>query len=177
MTEPGHLRLDGVDLSLAPGTDGMVFRPVIHSGSVRLTNDGFVQIARVLMGDRIALPQVTLEYVSARLIDGGAEVIVRAKRSPIDQTVTTRIALTPAGNGDLRATVTYMRVGIFAASWLLDFVLGGVERQPGLRKSGPKSIDLNLPVLLASRDVPVELRGGVEQVEATEQAFTITLRE
>ena len=171
------MRLDGVELSLVPTTDGSVFNPIVHSGSVSLTHEGFVHIVRTAFGERIVLPQVTLEYISCRLIDGGAELVLRAKRSPIDQTVTTRVALTPAGNGDLRATVTYMRVGIFAASWLLDFILGGVERQPGLRKSGPKSIDINLPVLLASQNVPVDLRGGVERVEATERTLTITLRE
>jgi hypothetical protein len=174
MAEQGHLRLDGVELSLVSTTDGPAFKPVILGGDVRLTNAGFVQIVQTIFARRINLPQVTLEYVSCKLIDGGAELVLRAKRSPIDQTVTTRIALAPAGNGDLRATVTYMRVGIFAASWLLDFILGGVERQPGLRKSGAKSIDINLPVLLASRNISVELRAGVERVAANGSELLIT---
>lgn len=173
----GHLIVDKLALSLVPAVGDPPLRPVVHGGEVRLLDAGFVEIVRVVVGERIVLPQLTLELRSCRLIAGGMELVLRAKRPPLDQTVTTRVALTPAGNGDLRATVTYMRVGIFAASWLLDFLLSAMPQLPGIRKSGPKSLDIDLAGVLRARDVPVDLRAGVRWVEATDGMLVLGFAE
>lgn len=169
------LTIDTLELTLAPGTDAMPFQPVVHAGTVHLSNVAFVKIVQRLLADEIVVPQAKLHLRSCRLIEGGAEVVMRAKTALLDSNLTVRASFIPAGNGDLRVTVTYMRLGMLAASWVLDLVLGSVDRYPGLRKSGAKSIDINLPTVLQSRNVPIQLDAGVEAVRVTEHLVTLTL--
>jgi hypothetical protein len=169
----GDLEVSGLRLSLEPSGTGKGIRPVIHGGDVTIPNAGFTKIVHHFLGDEITLPQVRLTFVSCRLIDGGAEVVVRAKRGLLDQNVRVELELTPAGTGDLRVTIAGMRVGRLSANWLLDFVLGAVDRVEGLKKAGAKSIDIDLSALLASRDVPVDIATGVSAVNASSTALNI----
>ncbi len=142
---------------------------------MRLPNDGFERIVKRVFAEPLDLTYLTVALVSCRLIDGGAEIVVRARRGFLDQNVTTRVALSPAGNSDLRVTVTYMRVGFLAASWLLEYVLRAVNRQPGLRQSGAKSIDVDIAAVLQSRDIPMSLNAGVTNVSATATELMIAM--
>lgn len=170
---PGDLEVNGLRLSLEPSGAGKGIRPVIHGGDVTMPNDGFVKIVTHFLGGDIVVPRVKLRFVSCALTDGGADLALRVKRGLLDQKVRLRLGLEPAGNGDLRVNIERVDVGRLPAGWLLDFVLGAVERVDGLRKSGARSIDINLPVLLASHDVPVDISTGVSAVEATASALTI----
>jgi hypothetical protein len=173
MEGAGDFEVTRLRISLEPQANGAALRPVVHGGELVIPNSGFVKILGALLGNEIVLPQVRLTYLNSMLIAGGAEIVVRAKRGIIDQKVRTQVALSPAGNGDLRLTITDMRVGRFAAHWLLDFVLGAVDRVPGLRKSGSTSIDVDLATLLASRNVAVDLAAGVTGVNATADSLAI----
>lgn len=171
----GDLEVSGLRVSLEPSGVGNGIRPVIHGGEVTVPSTGFMKLARQFLSEGIEAPQVRLRFVSARLLDGGAEVVMKAKRGIVDQNVTLRVELAPAGNGDLRVHIADVRVGRLPAGWVLDLVLGAVERVDGLTKSGAKSIDVNLPALLASRDVPVQIAAGVSAVHATADSLTIRL--
>ena len=174
--ESAHdLTISNLALTLVPEPGDMPFRPVVHTGEARLSNIAFVKIVRRALSEEIATPYATLTLRSCRLIDGGAEVVLRVRKSFIDSELTTRVAFSPAGNGDLRATVTHMRLGILAASKFLNLLLDSVNKYPGLRKSGPQSIDINLSTVLQSRKIPVHLDAGVERVEATEHMLTMML--
>jgi hypothetical protein len=174
MSAPGDLEVKQLRMSLA-GSPGGALRPVVHGGEVTIPSAGFVAILGQLLKDEIVLPQAQLRYVSSKLIDGGAEFVIRAKRGSLDQNVRARVSLAAAGNGDLRVTILDMKVGMLPAGWMLDFVLSAVDKVEGLRKSGQKSIDVNLATLLKSRDVPVELATGVTAVQATASELTIRL--
>lgn len=173
MEQLGDLEVTDLRLSLDPSGTGKGIRPVIHGGDVTMPNEGFVKIVSHFLADDIVLPQVRLRFVSCKLIDGGAELVIRAKRGLLDQNVNVGLDLAPSGNGDLRVTIERMRVGRLSAGWLLDFLLGAVDRVDGLRKSGAKSIDINLPALLASYDIPVDIATGLSDVDATSRALTL----
>jgi hypothetical protein len=173
MDDLGDLEVSGVRLSLEPSGTGKGIRPVLHGGDVTIPNAGFVKIVGHFLRDDIVLPQVRLRYVSSKLVDGGAELVVKAKRGILDQNVAVKLDLAPSEAGDLRVTIAQMRVGRLSAQWLLDFVLGAVERVDGLRKSGSQSIDVNLATLLASHDVPVDIATGLSAVEAKSSALTL----
>jgi hypothetical protein len=175
MTTGHDLTITDLGLTLVPEPGSVPFRPVIHGGVVHLSNIAFVKIVRQALRDEINTPYARLSLRSTRLIEGGAEIVLHARKAFIDTDLTTRVAFTPAGNGDLRATVTALRLGFLPAAKLLDFVLDSVNRYPGLRKSGSHSVDINLSILLQARDVPVDLDAGVEQVEANEHGLTVTL--
>lgn len=176
MREPTDLIIANAEIAIGSGPQGEPFHPTIHACEVRLPADGFQRIVGKAFPVPLDLTHLTIAPVSCRLIDGGVEAVVRARRGFLDQNVTTRVELIPAGNGDLRVTVTYMRVGFFAASWLLEYILGAVNRQPGLRQSRPKSIDVNVAVLLRSLDVPITWDSGVTHVSASSAEFVLTMR-
>lgn len=162
-------------ISFEDQPDGDALSPVINACDVRIPNEGFERIMKRVFVNPLDLTHLTVALVSCRLIDGGAEIIVRARRGFFDQNVTTHVTLSPAGNGDLRVTITYMRVGFLAASWLLEYVLGAVNRHPGLRQSGPKSIDVDIGAVLRSREAPVSSNAGVTGVSASAAEMIISM--
>lgn len=172
----GDLTITNAVLGLGTGPEGQALYPTMHAGEVRIPNAGFESIVRQALREPLDLTHLTLELVSCRLIEDGAELVLRAKRGMLNHSVTARVGLTPSGDGALRVTIGYLRVGIFAASWLLEYVLGAVNRQPGMRQSGPKSVDVDISALLQARGVPVHWQAGVEQVDARNDALTITFR-
>lgn len=169
----GDLEVSGLRLSLEPTGEGRGVRPVVHGGDISIPDAGFKKIVGHFLSDDIVLPQVRLRFVSSKLTDGGAELVVRAKRGLLDQNVHVGVQLAPSGTGDLRVTIAQMRVGRLSASWLLGFLLGAIERVDGLQQSGAQSIDINLAVLLASYDIPVDIATGVSAVEARSTALTL----
>lgn len=154
---------------------GSKLRPAIHSCEVRLPNAGFVRIVEQLMAAPLDVGPAMLRYESARLIPDGAEVVVRARRGMLNQSVTARVRLSPAGNGQLRVTVADVRFGPLGASWLLEYVLGAVNRRPGMRQSGPRAVDIDIAALLRARDVPVDWEAGVDVVQTTPEALVIVM--
>jgi hypothetical protein len=172
----GDLSIANAEVGMGVGPEGQALYPTIYAGEVRIPNDGFETIVRQVLREPLDLTHLTLALVSCRLIDGGAELILRAQRGRLEQTVTARAELSPAGDGALRVTIGYLRVGFFAASWLLEYVLGAVNRQPGMRQSGPKSVDVDIATLLQARGVPLHWQAGVERVDAHADALTIAFR-
>lgn len=162
-------------LTLEQDNAEMPFRPAVHHAEVRLSSVAFEKIMRQVFGDELRLPDATINLINCGLIDGGAGMVMHVRASVINQRATVEVELTPAGTGDLRVTITHMRVGMFGAGWLLTFFLGRVNQTPGLRQSGPKSIDINLATLLQSRNVPLDLRAAVTAVRVTSQELVLTL--
>ena len=171
----GDIAIVDADIGFGNGSGGDAFHPVILGCTVRISNDGFERIVRRAFALPIDLTHISLSLVSCGLTDGGAEVVARVRRGILDQLVTSRMTLAPAGDGRLRVTITYLRVGILAASWTLDYVLGAVNRLPGLRQSGPRSIDVDLVDLVHSRAVPVTVGAGVVAVTASASELVITM--
>ncbi|HAX25688.1 MAG TPA: hypothetical protein DCX80_11690 [Chloroflexi bacterium] len=170
----GDLIVNNAVVRLRIEPDGTI-RPAIHACEVRLPNAGFIRIVEQLLADPVKVGPATVRYESARLIDGGVEIVVRARRGILNQPVTTRVRLSPAGNGQLRATVADLRLGPFGANWLLEHVLGSVNHQPGMRLSGPKSIDVDIAALLRERDIPLDWEAGVDIIQATPEALVIVM--
>jgi hypothetical protein len=170
------LSITNAEIGVGVGPEGQALYPTMLAGEVRIPNNGFENIVRQVLREPLDLTHLTLALVSCRLIDGGAELILRAQRGRLEQTVTARVALEPSGDGALRVTIGYLRVGFCAASWLLDYVLGAVNRQPGMRQSGPKSVDVDVSALLQARGVPLHWQAGVERVDAHDGALTIAFR-
>ncbi len=154
---------------------GGTLRPAVHACELRLPNAGFVRIVEQVLADPLDVGPATLRYDSARLIQDGVEVVVRARRGMLNQSVTTRVRLGPAGNGQLRATIADLRIGPLGAGWLLEYILGAVNRQPGMHQSGPKSIDIDIATLLRQRDVPVDWEAGVDVVQTTPEALVVVM--
>ena len=175
MTMRGDIAIVDADIGFENGPGGELFHPVIHSCTVRIGDTGFERIVRRALPQTIDLTHISFSLVSCRLIDGGAEVVAQVRRGILNQLVTSRMTLVPAGDGKLRVTITYLRVGFLAASWMLDYVLGAVNRLPGLRQSGPQSIDVDLVELVRSRAVPVTVGAGVVAVTASASELVITM--
>lgn len=170
----GDIIVTNAVVRLHAGPGGRL-RPAVHACELRMPNAGFVRIVEQLLAEPLDVGPATLRYDSARLIQDGVEVVVRARRGILNQSVTTRVRLSPAGNGQLRATIADLRLGPLGAGWLLESVLGAVNTQPGMRQSGPKSIDIDIATLLRERDVPVDWEAGVDVVQTTSEALVIVM--
>lgn len=155
--------------------DGDGLRPAIYACELRLPSTGFVRIVEHVLAEPLEVGPATLRYEAARLVEDGIEVVVRARRGILNQSVTTLVRLGPAGNGQLRATIADLRLGRLGAGWLLEYILGAVNRQPGVRQSGPRSIDIDIAAVLRERDVPIDWEAGVDIVQTTPEALVIVM--
>jgi len=152
---------------------GNNLRPAIVGGEVTLTNTGLIRIVEHVLAEPLEVGGANLRYVSARLEDGALELVMRVRRSIINQNVTARVELTPSGAGDLTATISDLRVGRLGAAWLLDFLLSAVNQQPGLRQSGARSIDIDVNALLQARNIDIDWEARIQQVRTTPAGLTI----
>ncbi|MCO5175461.1 MAG: hypothetical protein M9890_00555 [Thermomicrobiales bacterium] len=152
---------------------GDKLRPAIVGGEVTLTSPGLIRIIEHVLSEPLEIGGATLTYVSASLDDGALEMVMRVRRSIINQNVTARVELSPSSSGDLTATISDLRVGRLGAAWLLDFVLSAVNQQPGLRQSGPRSIDIDVSALLQARNIDLEWETRIQQVRTTPAGLTI----
>lgn len=158
-------------IQLRPAGD--VLRPAIVGGEVTLTQAGLIRIVEHVLAEPLEVGGAHLHYVSARVDDGALEMVLRVRRSIINQHVTARVQLSPSSTGDLTATISDLRVGRLGAAWLLDFLLSAVNQQPGLRQSGARSFDIDISALLHARDVAIDWEARIQQVRVAPAGLTI----
>jgi hypothetical protein len=154
------LEITDVSLRLEPAAGRLPFIPLVESATVRISPSAFekmVRTALTMVADRVP---VELSLSSAGLLDGGAEIVARVKRSILKADVTVRLAFVAVAHDTIRVKVA----GIDAPAWVpTQFVieqgLAVVSNRPGFSRAEGESsaIDVKPAEVLARRGLPVKL--------------------
>lgn len=149
-----------VRLRLDAGRGNIPFEPLVESLAVELSAEAFRKIVEEgirKVGDRVP---VEIELGSVRLLDGGAEIIMKVKRSILRAELRAKLAISAYDPETIRIQVAELD----APAWVpTQFVLEhgmtyAASRQGFTRADGVEnSVDIDPAVVLASRGIPVKL--------------------
>lgn len=105
--------------------------------------------------------------VEGRLVDGGAEVTVKL---PVSH-AKVALVVSVAGKGRLHVEARTLSVGdrLKVPGWMvgIGMALSRVERKPGIRRMGQKTLEVDVGKLLEGARVPVRWQAGVRSVRVT----------
>jgi hypothetical protein len=171
------LQINDVRLRLDPRQGRVPFEPLVESLSLDLSSAAFAKIVQAglaLAGDRLPV-EVTMG--SARLIDGGAEIVVKVKRSILKADLCARLAFSVQDPSTVRVRIA----DLDAPAWVpIPFVIEnamnvaaakpGFSRVPG----DERAVDVNPATVIASRGIPLKLATpGAWSINPTAETLSI----
>jgi hypothetical protein len=164
-------------MQLDPGQGKMPFEPLVESIALDLSPEAFLKI--VQQGLRMVGPRVPvdIELTSARLIDGGAEIVAKAKKSILKADLRAKLAFQSADGDAIRVRIAELD----APKWVpVDLVLGQAmtmaASKPGLSRvaGDDRAVDVDPAVVLASRGIPAKLaQPGAWTVNPTAASLSV----
>jgi hypothetical protein len=169
--------INNVRLRLDPGHGNMPFEPLVETLSIEISADAFRKIVVEgirKVGDRVP---VEIELGSVRLLDGGAEIVMKVKRSILRAELRIRLAFSAIDPETIRVQVAELD----APAWVpTQFVIEhgmtyASSREGFTRVAGVDSaVDINPATILASRGIPVNLaKPGAWSMETTPQSILV----
>jgi hypothetical protein len=174
------VQISNVRLRLDPGQGGMPFEPLVESLTLDLSSDAFLKIVQQgirMVGGRAP---VDVELTSANLVEGGAEIVAKVKRSILKADLRARLAFSAPTGDAIRVRIAELD----APKWVpVDMVLGqamtmaanrpGFSRVPG----DDRAIDVDPAAVLLSRGIPAKLANpGAWSVSPTASVLSVDYR-
>lgn len=154
------VHISNVRMRLDPRHGRVPFEPLVESLFIELSASAFVKIVEQGVIKAAGRAPVDIELASARLVDGGAEIVTRVKRSILKAEL--KVSLTFLAH-DPR-TIRIRIANIDAPAWVptqfvIDQGMNMAANRPGFsRVSGDdRAVDVNPAEILLSRGIPMKL--------------------
>lgn len=172
------VQISDVRLRLDPRDGRVPFEPLVERLSLDLSSAAFETILRtglVLMADRLPV-EVALD--SARLVDGGAEIVVKVKRSILKADLRVRLAFSVQDPSTIRVRIAELDAPAWVPTqFVLEQALNVAAAKPGFSRvpGDERAVDVNPATVIASRGIPLKLATpGAWSVDPTAQTLSVS---
>lgn len=177
---PSDVQITNVRMRLEPGTGNLPFEPLVESLAVELSPDAFLKIVQQGLRMVAGRAPVEIELVSARLIEGGAEIVAKAKKSILKADLRARLAFSAPDGSAIRVKIAELD----APKWVpVDLVLNQgmtmATNRPGFKRvaGDERAVDVDPAAVLQSQGVPAKLaQPGVWAINPTATALSVDYR-
>jgi hypothetical protein len=171
------IKISDMRLRLDPAAGRIPYQPIVEGLRLELSPEAFSKIVQIVLGlvaDRLP---VEVELGTARLIDGGAEIVAKVKRSILRADLRVRLALLVQAPETIRVRIAELDAPAWVPTQLvLDNAMRVAAAQPGFTRvsDDDRAVDVNPAELIASRGIPTKLATpGFWSVSATAQSLGI----
>jgi hypothetical protein len=175
------LSISDLRLRLNPRQGRLPFEPLVESLDLQLSSDAFLKIVQtglLMMADRLP---VQVELTSARLVDGGAEIVMKVRRSILKADLRVRLAFFVRDPETIRVQIAEFDGPAWVpAQFVIDQGMNVAAARPGFSRAqdDDRAIDVSPAAVIASRGIPMKLATpGAWSVEPTAEALTVTFAE
>lgn len=154
------IQINDLQLRLDPATGRIPFSPLVTSMHVDISQGAFekaVRAAVVMAGDRVP---VDLTLASANLVNGGAEIVARVKRSILKADVKAHLEFTAISDDTIRVRVAKIDAPAWVPTqFVIEQGMGVVAAKAGFARAAddPSALDVKPADVLARRGIPVKL--------------------
>jgi hypothetical protein len=171
------IQISDVRLRLDPREGRIPFQPLVEGLQLELSPDAFSKIVQIVLGLVASRLPVEVELGSARLIDGGAEIVAKVKRSILKAELRVRLALLVQNPETIRVRIDELDAPAWVPTQLvLDNAMRVAAAQPGFTRvpDDDRAVDVNPAAVIASRGIPMKLATpGFWSISATAQSLGI----
>jgi hypothetical protein len=172
------VQISDVRLALAPRPGRVPFEPQIESLNLALSSTAFLKIVQQGVKMAAGRAPVDVELSSARLVDGGAEIVTKVKRSILKADLRVRLAFESTGGETIRVRIAELDAPAWIpSSFVLDQAMGMAAGKPGLARvaGDDRAIDVDPAAILASRGIPASFaKPGVWSVDPKAEAVGVS---
>jgi hypothetical protein len=172
------LTVSDLQVRLLPGKGSIPIEPLVERLSLELSTAAFQKI--VEQGARLAagkLP-VEIELNSARLVDGGAEIVARAKRSILKADLSAKLTFAVVDGKAIRVRVAELDApGWVPTQMVLAHGMNVAAARPGFTKveGDDRAIDVDPRVILTSAGLPLAIaEDGLWSLNPTASALGVS---
>lgn len=155
-----ELHLSEMGIRLDEGDAQHPATPVLERFKIAIAPAAFAKIVQQAVWFAAERAPVQVDLASARLVDGGAEIVIHVKRSILKAQLRIRLGFTIPDT----ATIRVRAVEVDAPAWVpaqfvIDHGLTLAVARPGFSRvaDDPRAIDLNPAVMLSARGLPLAL--------------------
>jgi hypothetical protein len=165
------IAITDIQLRLEPGQGRVAFQPLVERLRLGITSDAFGKVALTGLGLIAARLPVDLELTSARLVDGGAELVARVKKSFLKADLRVLLAFSVVDPATVRVRIADLEGPAWIPTqFVIENAMSVAESKPGFARvpDDDRAIDVNPAVVIASRGVPLTLATpGAWSIDAT----------
>lgn len=155
-----EVQISDVHLRLDPRQGNLPFEPLVESMRIAISPAGFEKIVRAGMARIAGKVPAEIELGSARLTDGGAEIIAKAKRSILKAEITVRLSFSAPNPDAIRVRIENLDAPAWMpTSFILDMGMGMLAGKTGLSRvpDDDRAFEVDPALILASRGIPAKL--------------------
>lgn len=157
-----EIQISDVRLRLEPGQGQSPFTPLVESLFIEITSAAFKKIVEqsvMLFADRLP---VEIELGSVRLVDGGAEIVTKVKRSILKAELRARLGFATQDAETIRIRVVELEAPAWVPTqFVLDHGMNYASTRPGFSRvaGDDRAIDIKPAIVLSGTGIPLELAG------------------
>lgn len=171
------LQITDVRLRLDPRQGRVPFEPLVEQLSLDLSSDAFAKIVQaglVLMADRLP---VEVALGSARLVDGGAEIVAKVKRSILKADLRVRLEFLVHDPSTIRVRIAELDAPAWVPTqFVIENAMNVAAARPGFARvpGDERAVDVNPATVIAGRGIPLKLATpGAWSVKPTAQTLSV----
>ena len=171
------IEITDIRLRLEPGNGRVAFQPLVERLRVGITSDAFgkiVQTGMELMAGRLPME---VELTSAQLVDGGAELVARVKKSFLKADLRVRLAFSVVDPTTVRVRIAELDGPAWIPTqFVIENAMSVAAAKPGFTRvpDDDRAIDVDPAAVIASRGIPLTLATpGAWSIDAADAALTV----
>jgi hypothetical protein len=172
------LTISDMRVRLNPRQGRVPFEPLVESLDVQLSSGAFAKIVQtglVMMADRLP---VQVELTNARLVDGGAEILLKVRRSILKADLRVRLAFFVHDPETIRVQIAELEGPAWVPTqFVLEQGMNVAAAQPGFSRApdDDRAFDVSPAAVIASRGIPITLATpGAWSVSPTAETLSVT---